>query len=213
MKRIVVVADNSLIVEAIRLGLLQSGGFKVLGHVDGRTTSVRTVVDARPDVVLVDDMQHSERAMTLIRDIKAEDDGIALILLTVKMDQDWLSQAFEAGACGAISKSIHPVALGTLVRETVNGNVVHLFARARRDPAQAPKDCPLTTRELEILQLVASGSTNGEIARQLWVTEQTVKFHLSNIYRKLSVANRTEASHYAHMNGLLESPSAELALA
>ena len=61
----------------------------------------------------------------------------------------------------------------------------------------------LSGRELEVLRLVAAGSTNNEIARRLWVTEQTVKFHLSNIYRKLEVANRTEASHYAHVNGLL----------
>ena len=54
-----------------------------------------------------------------------------------------------------------------------------------------------------MLQLVAAGSTNGEIAQKLWVTEQTVKFHLSNVYRKLEVGNRTEASHYAHVNGLI----------
>jgi DNA-binding NarL/FixJ family response regulator len=67
----------------------------------------------------------------------------------------------------------------------------------------ATEDCPLTTRELEILKLVAGGSTNVEIAQRLWVTEQTVKFHLSNIYRKLEVGNRTQASHYAHINGLV----------
>ena len=61
----------------------------------------------------------------------------------------------------------------------------------------------LTDRELEILKLVSEGHTNGRIARELWVTEQTVKFHLSNTYRKLGVANRTEASRYAHMNDLL----------
>ena len=61
----------------------------------------------------------------------------------------------------------------------------------------------LSARELEVLRLVAAGSTNSDIARKLWVTEQTVKFHLSNIYRKLEVGNRTEASHYAHVNGLL----------
>jgi DNA-binding CsgD family transcriptional regulator len=69
-------------------------------------------------------------------------------------------------------------------------------------------DLPLTGRELEILQLVASGSTNGDVARRLWVTEQTVKFHLRNIYRKLDVANRTQASHFAHVNGLVKAQTA-----
>ena len=63
----------------------------------------------------------------------------------------------------------------------------------------------LTKRELEILRLVASGSSNSQMAKLLWVTEQTVKFHLSNIYRKLDVANRTQASRWAQVNGLLSS--------
>jgi DNA-binding CsgD family transcriptional regulator len=63
----------------------------------------------------------------------------------------------------------------------------------------------LTRRELEILQLVAEGHSNAQLARMLWVTEQTVKFHLSNIYRKLDVSNRTEASRWAQLQGLLSS--------
>ncbi|HEY2162224.1 MAG TPA: response regulator transcription factor, partial [Solirubrobacteraceae bacterium] len=129
----------------------------------------------------------------------------------VRMDSEWLDRVFDAGASGAISKAIQPVALSTLVRETLDGHVIHVGSRSRvargrlgpRGHVVASEDCPLTTRELEILKLVADGSTNGEIARRLWVTEQTVKFHLSNIYRKLEVGNRTQASHYAHVNGLL----------
>jgi DNA-binding CsgD family transcriptional regulator len=74
----------------------------------------------------------------------------------------------------------------------------------------AAEDLPdLTRRELEILQLVAEGHSNTQLAKMLWVTEQTVKFHLSNVYRKLDVANRTEASRWAQLHGLLTaSPSA-----
>jgi DNA-binding NarL/FixJ family response regulator len=83
--------------------------------------------------------------------------------------------------------------------------VFHSFA-----PSAAPvaKECDaaerLTSRELEILRHVAAGMSNSRIAAELWVAEQTVKFHLSNIYRKLGLANRTEASHYAHVHGLLD---------
>jgi DNA-binding NarL/FixJ family response regulator len=100
-----------------------------------------------------------------------------------------------------LSKAVHPVALGTLLREVVQGNVVH--APRRHRPSTATEECPLTARELEILRLAAQGYTNGRIARELWVTEQTVKFHLSNTYRKLGVANRTEASRYAHLHDLV----------
>ena len=223
MKRLVVVADNSLIVEAIRIGLRTSGEFDLLGHANGRRTSARTIVDAAPDVVLVDDMDHSELAVGLIRAIKDENEAITVLALTVRMDPEWLDRLFDAGASGAISKAIQPLALSTLVRETLDGHVIHVGSRPAvssrnrgvRAHAVAAEDCPLTTRELEILQYVAAGSTNGEIARRLWVTEQTVKFHLSNIYRKLEVGNRTQASHYAHVNGLMADvqPTAPIAQA
>jgi DNA-binding CsgD family transcriptional regulator len=71
----------------------------------------------------------------------------------------------------------------------------------------------LTRRELEILRLVAEGHSNAQVARMLWVTEQTVKFHLSNIYRKLDVANRTEASRWAQRNGLLQDSAAHALVA
>ena len=208
VKRLVVAADNSLIVEAIAIGLRESGEFKLLGHVSARTASVRTIVDALPDVILVDDLEHSDSTLDLIRQVKAERDGIAVIILTMEMDAEWLDAIFDAGAAGAISKATHPVALATLLRETLNGHVVNIYKRlgpaggSPPDPVAAG-DSSLTTRELEVLRLVADGSTNGEIARRLWVTEQTVKFHLSNVYRKLDVGNRTEATHYAHVNGLL----------
>jgi len=207
LKRLVVVADNSLIVEAIALGLRKSGAFRLLGHVDARTGEVQTIVAAAPDVVLVDDMERSDQAVEIIRQIKAFDDKPAVIMLTTSMESEWLDSVFEAGAAGAISKSTHPAALATLVRETIDGHVIHAYKSVgltydSQSHSMVAEQSPLTARELEVLRLVAAGSTNGEIAQKLWVTEQTVKFHLSNVYRKLDVGNRTEASRYAHVNGL-----------
>jgi DNA-binding NarL/FixJ family response regulator len=207
-KRLVVVADNSLIVEAIAIGLRKSGAFKLLGHINARTASIKAVVGAEPDVVLVDDLDGAEESLELVAKIKAEDERVAVIVLSTSMEPGWLDAAFAAGAAGAISKATHPAALATLVRETIDGHVVHVYKSAGAAPAARPaivtgEPSSLTSRELEVLQLVAGGATNGEIAQKLWVTEQTVKFHLSNVYRKLEVGNRTEASHYAHVNGLI----------
>jgi DNA-binding NarL/FixJ family response regulator len=209
LRRMVIVADNSLVVEAIRVGLRKSGEFRLVGHADGRRTSGTTIVSVAPDVVLLDDMDQSERAIQLIDEIKAEDDHVAIIVLGMQMDPDWLGRVFDAGAQGVISKSIHAAALPTLIRETLNGRIFHRFTphRFAHDAVTPPGDTeglPLTSRELDVLRLVAAGGTNGEVARTLWVTEQTVKFHLRNIYRKLDVANRTEASHFAHVNGLVD---------
>jgi DNA-binding NarL/FixJ family response regulator len=159
-------------------------------------------------VVLVDDMQQREHALARLREVAEDAPDAKALLLTVHMDDEWLDEAFDAGAGAVLSKSVHPVALGTLLREVVQGHVVHRPRQARAN--SAAEDCPLTSRELEILRLAAQGYTNGRIARELWVTEQTVKFHLSNTYRKLGVANRTEASRYAHLNDLV-APHEQLA--
>ncbi len=218
-RRLVIVADNSLIVEAIRAGFRGSGEFNLVGRADARRTSARTILGAEPDVILLDDMEQSERPLELLEEIRAENEQIAVILLSIYLDADWLERAFAAGATGVISKATHPVALATLVRETLNGHIFHRHP-AVRSTSDAPQPgitaagyLPLTARELEVLQLVASGATNGDVARQLWVTEQTIKFHLRNIYRKFDVANRTQATNFAHIKGLVNSPVASAASA
>ena len=216
MKRIVIVADNSLIVEAIRVGLRKSGQFNLVGHAHPGRTSASTVIAARPDVVLLDDTDRSVRVVELIRELRTEDEYVSVIVLSVDMDRAWMEHLFTAGATAAISKSTHPAALATLLRETLNGHIFHRFVGCRTSVEDAEPlandDLPLTRREIEILQLVAAGATNGDVARKLWVTEQTVKFHLRNIFRKLEVTNRTEASHFAHVNGIV-SPTAALTVA
>ena len=211
MKRLVIVADNSLIVDAIAIGLRKSGEFNVLGHIDPQTACEGSIAQLDPEVVLLDEMGQSPQVVELIRTLKAGHPRIEVIVLTLVMEPRWLDEIFEAGAISAISKATHPGALTTLVRETLNGHVVHVSKGLARNHGSrinqaALEGTPLTPRELEVLQLVASGSSNGEIAQTLWVTEQTVKFHLSNVYRKLEVANRTEASHYAYINGLIAAP-------
>lgn len=202
MKRLMIIADHSIVVHAIRLALRQTAGFQVVGFVDGRRPVGPSVIELRPDVVLVDDMENPEHALARLREVGEHAPDAKTMLLTVRMEDAWLEEAFAAGAGAAVSKSVHPVTLGTLLREVVLGNVVH---RHERPVAAAPADCPLTPRELEILRFASQGMTNGQIARELWVTEQTVKFHLSNTYRKIGVANRTEASRYAHMHQLVAS--------
>lgn len=209
MKRVVVVAQDSLIVEAITIALRKSGEFNLLGHIEAGSPSVEQIVDQEPDLVLVDEIDQSDHVVDLIRQIKAQRQSIAVILLTLSPESARLDEIFEAGASAAISKAISPAALATLIRETLEGRVLHVYKPAGSAQRSAVTSGPiaesmLSAREHEVLRLVASGLTNGEIAAKLWVTEQTVKFHLSNIYRKLEVANRTEASHYAHVNGLLK---------
>jgi DNA-binding NarL/FixJ family response regulator len=199
VKRLMIVTDNSFAAQSIRLALRQTVGFQMIGFLDGMQPIAARAAEARPDVVVIDDMQEPEQTIARLEELASAVPDAKRILLALRMDEGALAAAFEAGAEAVISKAMHPVSLATVLREIARDTVVHA---PNRKPAAVRDDCPLTDRELEILRLVAEGYTNGRIARELWVTEQTVKFHLSNTYRKLGVANRTEASRYAHLNHL-----------
>jgi DNA-binding NarL/FixJ family response regulator len=134
-----------------------------------------------------------------------------IVVLSTVDDPSERSVAFGAGASAFVLKSAHPEDIGLAVRQIFEqsisfANAVDILVDRASSSAVAASE--LTPRELEILQLVAEGHSNSRLARMLWVTEQTVKFHLSNIYRKLDVSNRTEASRWAQLNGLLPSVAA-----
>ena len=205
------VTDNPLIAPPIAAALRANGAFEVLGYLSPLKASAARISEAGADVVVVDECEDREPTLRLIREISDGEASVCIVALVLRMDGDWLKPALEAGANGAICKAIQPTALATLLRETVGGHIVHSphMLSMHEEVREAPfsEDSPLTAREREILRLVASGATNGEIAGVLWITQQTVKFHLSNIYRKLDVANRTEACHYAHVTGLAAAPA------
>jgi DNA-binding NarL/FixJ family response regulator len=206
VKRLVVVTDNPMMVGAIRAGLCDDR-FQLLGYLDpSRTTAIR-IKETGADVVLVDEANCHDRAIDLIRSINNAAEELAVVFLAMRMDGESLECAFDAGASSVISKAIRPGALATFLEEALNGNIEHSPSRVGAS-SEAPvmlstEHLSLTSRELGILRLVAAGASNSEIAQQLWITRQTVKFHLSNIYRKLGVSNRTGACHYAHLNGMM----------
>jgi DNA-binding NarL/FixJ family response regulator len=200
--RVLIIADNAVTANGINLEMRHATGCHVTGFLNGRRPCAPHVAEEAPDVVVMDDLRDRELTLARIREVRAAVPGAKVLLLTLRMEPDWLAEVSEAGIDAAIAKIARPGSIGALVREVVRGNVFHAFAR--RAAAEPPALHDLTARELEILQLVASGNSNRRIAQRLWVTEQTVKFHLSNVYRKLGVANRTEASHVAHQQGLLQ---------
>ena len=132
---------------------------------------------------------------------------LKMIVLSTSNEPQHIDAAFAAGASGYVLKSAHPEDVALAIRQAFEHSIyladsrVTAVASGVRQASDAASE--LTRRELEILRLVAEGHTNATLARMLWVTEQTVKFHLSNIYRKLNVANRTEASRWAQVNNLL----------
>jgi DNA-binding NarL/FixJ family response regulator len=131
--------------------------------------------------------------------------SVKVIVLSVFSDAEQIERALKRGACGYIVKSVNPLDLPAAIRQAYEGTVYHALGLPEVEEDETAKAAGLTEREIGILKAVARGLSNQAIGRGLWVTEQTVKFHLTNIYRKLGVANRTEAARYAYQNGLVES--------
>ena len=204
--RLLIIADDAPMARAVRQMLRYAPSCRVVGWMDAHRPSEGVMTAARADIVVLAAKEESSLARG--RDARAELPQAKVVLLAERMDAGLLAGAAAAGIDAAVAKSASPASIATLIREIAEGNVVNL-ASPPSPPrqAEAPK-CSLTPRELEILRHVAAGWANSRIAAELWVAEQTVKFHLSNIYRKLGLANRTEAANYAHVNGLVEPPAA-----
>ena len=134
------------------------------------------------------------------------DPEIKVIVLSVSSDRSLIDNVLKRGASAYIVKSVNPVDLPSVIRQALEETVYTAVGLPDDPSSRAAKAAGLTERELAILTALARGMSNAAIAKQLWVAQQTVKFHLTNIYRKLGVANRTEAARYAYQQGLIESP-------
>jgi DNA-binding NarL/FixJ family response regulator len=195
VKRLAVIVDQSLAAHFLRRVIRHASGLEAVGFFDGRQGFRPRSLTLWPDVVLVDDMQDQEHTLARLRETAVGLPVVQRYALTTRLHEPWLTNLFDAGADAVLSRDVEPLVLGTLLREAARCNIVHRPRAKSVDGSRAA----LTAREAQILRLAARGLTNGAIARELWITEQTVKFHLSNIYRKLGVSNRTEASWYAQV--------------
>jgi DNA-binding NarL/FixJ family response regulator len=136
-----------------------------------------------------------------------------VVVLSASSDLERVQTAFKHGACGYVVKSIDLRDLPSAIRQALDGTAYHAAGLPALTEESAAKAAGLTERELTILTGVARGLANQAIAKELWVTEQTIKFHLTNVYRKLAVANRTEAARWAFGHGLLTETEPAAALA
>jgi DNA-binding NarL/FixJ family response regulator len=179
----------------------------VVARATSSTDALAILDELRPDL-LITGIKMAEGEMdgvALLRKARERDHSLRAIVLSMYDDAQHIDAAFAAGAAAYVLKTAHPDDLTSAIRQAFDHSIYLAGSRPVATPAPPVEESTsgLTRRELEILQLVAEGHSNAELARMLWVTEQTVKFHLSNIYRKLNVSNRTEASRWAQLRGLL----------
>jgi DNA-binding NarL/FixJ family response regulator len=143
--------------------------------------------------------------LACLDEIKRRHPDVKVVMLSASTGQDLIEAALRRGAIAYVVKTVDPSDLPGTLRQAVEGNVHTTVGLEEGDKAGA-KALGLTERELTILGALARGLSNDEIAKEFWVAPQTVKFHLTNIYRKLGVKNRTEATRLAYQHGLVESP-------
>jgi len=188
--------------------VLRRVGIDVVGKATSGAEALALIRRLRPDLLVLDiGAADGDRAgLTCLRKARDQLSELRAIVVSLTEDVQEIDAALHAGASAYVLKSAHPDDLASAVRQAFDHSVY--FAGSRRNGHSRPENlsadyADLTKREREILQLVAEGHSNAQLAQMLWVTEQTVKFHLSNIYRKLNVSNRTEAARWAQLHGLV----------
>ena len=201
--RLIVVDDHPIVRDGLRGMFTGEPGFEVVGVAGDGARAVSLAEELRPDVILMDLRMPGTDGVTAIRRL-AERGSTArvLVLTTYDTDSDVLP-AIEAGATGYLLKDAMPEELVRAVRAAARGEAVLSPSVATRliGRVRAPSD-PLSARELEVLALIARGSTNREAASRLFISEATVKSHLLHIYAKLGVNDRAAAVAVAFERGL-----------
>ena len=213
--RTVVLADtHPLWLETVS-SLVERMGLRVVGTASTIDATLELVAREQPDV-LISEIRlrgHAGETLSWLARARASAPNLKAIILSSLDSEQHVESAFEAGAIAYVVKTANREDLVSVIRQAFDHSVYigRIAPPIDSRPPQLEADSPgLTKRELEILRLVAEGYSNSELARMLWVTEQTVKFHLSNVYRKLDVPNRTAASRWAQAHGVLaEADSAE----
>jgi DNA-binding NarL/FixJ family response regulator len=190
--------------------VLKRVGVEIVGRTTSGNEAVKLLDELRPRLLTleIDPLPGEPDGFSVLRQARSSAENLRAIVLSRNHETRYIDAALAAGASAYIVKTAHPDDVASAVRQAFDHSVFLPGV-----PEQAPVEAPapragerpggLTRRELEILKLAAEGHSNADLARMLWVTEQTVKFHLSNVYRKIDVTNRTEASRWAQVNGLL----------
>ena len=200
--RVLVADDHRLMLAAVRRTLDAAEDFEIVGEVSVGSHVVPAARETQPNVVLLDLRMPELDGLACLERLRKHDPRIAVVILSSYSDATQIEAARQGGARGYVVKTVEPVDLADVLRKALSGGPFAVWGT--KDEAQttvASGEAALSEREAAVLEAVARGLSNREIGRQLWISEQTVKFHLRNVYRKLGISSRTEAARYAYRNG------------
>lgn len=211
--RVLIVDDHTLFRSGIKLLLQRQAGFDVVGEAGDGLEGVKLAKKLKPDVILQDLHMPGTSGLEALPLLREEAPQAQIIMLTVSEDAEDLLEALRIGARGYLLKNIDTDFLLDSIRRAANGESVMSpqmagkLADAMRNPPKnntaAPDTNKLSPREREIIVMLARGTSNKEIARELDLAESTVKIHVQGILRKLNLASRVQAAVYAVEHGLV----------
>jgi DNA-binding NarL/FixJ family response regulator len=201
--RILITDDHPLVLIGMREALATDGGFEIVGEAHDCSRVVPLIGQTGAEAVLLDfNMPGMSAFECLDRVHDRYGDDVKVIVIASESDPALIESVFRHGAAGYIVKTVDVRDLGPSIRQALDGTAYHAFGLPAINDDTVARDAGLSEREAEILRAVARGLSNKAISKELWVTEQTVKFHLTNVYRKLDVTNRTEAARWALAHGM-----------
>lgn len=210
--RILVVDDHHVVRKGLVFFFRTQPDLEIVGEAANGKEAVELANSLKPDLILMDLVMPEMDGIEATKRIKQQHPDMKIMMLTSFSDQDHVLPALEAGASGFQLKDIQPDELVTSLKKIMNGeNQLHPKAtshlmntftnRGRQDKGRVEE---LTKRELDVLQEIAKGKSNKEIASSLFITEKTVKTHVSNVLAKLELADRTQAALYAVKHRLVD---------
>ncbi|MEM6284469.1 MAG: response regulator transcription factor [Chloroflexota bacterium] len=211
MIRVVLVDDQSIVTEGLRVILNAAPSVDVVGTARDGITALDVVTQLRPDVVLMDLKMPGMNGIHATRQLKVTYPEIAVIVLTTYDEDEWVVDAIRAGANGYLLKDTESEALIAAIEGVVSGRnpvapgvAEKLFSYIQFGvPSQPAFLDDLTPRELDVLRLLASGLSNSAIGERLHLAEGTIKNHVTNIFGKLDVMDRAQATAFAWQNGIM----------
>ena len=203
--KVLIADDHPLVRSGVRRALEEEQDIEVVGEATNGAKVLPLIGQTRPDLVVLDISMPQLDGLACLDQIRKRHPDLKVVILSASGDPDRVQAALARGATAYVLKSVDVRDLASALRQAIEGTVFQAFGVQQDSDGELAGSAGLTKRETAILKAVARGLTNQAIGREFWVSEQTVKFHLRNIFRKLEVGSRTEAARYAFEHGLVES--------
>jgi len=207
--RVLIVDDHTIVRRGIKALLAETDDIKVIGEAENGLEGIQLSRQLEPDVILMDLLMPKMDGIEATRQVTTQQPHMRVLVLTSFVGDEKIFPAIKAGALGYLLKDSDPSELIRSIYKVHRGEPSLHPSIARKmmkeildTPSEKPTPDPLTAREVEVLQLLAKGLSNDEIAEKLFVSEVTVRTHISHLLAKLHLANRVQATLYALREGL-----------